>query len=194
MSDIKSVCVYCGSSSKVDEKYKQAARDVGRLIAERGWVTVYGGSATGLMGLTADAALAAGGEVIGAIPSFLHEREVQHTGLTELHVVDTMHERKQKLVDLSDGFVILPGGLGTMDEFFEILTWRQLGVHDKPIVVVNLDGYWDSLKALVDKIVESGFARESDRDQVQFAARVEDVPELLLSAPPSDKDLQSKWI
>lgn len=194
MGKIKSVCVYCGSSGKVDEIYKQAARDMGRVIAERGWTTVYGGGATGLMGLTADAALAAGGKVFGAIPSFLHEREVQHTGLTELHVVETMHERKQKLVDLSDGFVIMPGGLGTMDEFFEVVTWRQLGVHDKPIVVVSVDGYWDPLKALVDKIVEERFARESDRDQVQFARSVEEVPELLLSAPPSDKDLRSKWI
>ncbi|MCB1556308.1 MAG: TIGR00730 family Rossman fold protein [Alphaproteobacteria bacterium] len=198
MTTISSVCVYCGSSNKVDDVYKQAAIDLGALLARRGWTAVYGGAAGGLMGLMADAALAAGGDVIGVVPEFLARvldgKETAHQGLSALHIVDSMHERKQKLVDFSDGFVILPGGLGTLDEFFEVMTWRQLGVHSKPIVVANINGYWDPLLPLVDRIVESKFARESDRAQFVVANTVAEIPDLLLNAPAPDKDLMSKWI
>lgn len=196
---IKSVCVYCGSSNKVDERYKQAARDVGTMVAAQGWGMVYGGSASGLMGLSADAALAAGGDVIGVAPAFLAhmmgaEKETVHHGLTELHIVETMHERKQKFVDLSDAFIVLPGGLGTLDELFEILVWRQLGVHSRPIVVANIGGYWDPLLPLIDRIVDSKFARESDKTQFVMADNIADIPDLLRNAPAPDKDLMSKWI
>ncbi|MCB9989583.1 MAG: TIGR00730 family Rossman fold protein [Rhodospirillales bacterium] len=198
MTTIKSVCVYCGSSNKVDDVYKQAAGDMGRLIAQRGWAAVYGGAAGGLMGLMADAALGGGADVIGVVPEFLTKimdgKETEHQELTELHIVESMHERKQKLVDLSDAFVILPGGFGTLDELFEVMTWRQLGVHAKPIVVANINGYWDPLQPLIDRIVDSHFARDSDRTQFSMAATIDDIPDLLLNAPEPDKDLRSKWI
>ncbi len=198
MKKIKSVGVYSGSSNKVDDVYKDAARAMGALAAAQEWQAVYGGAASGLMGLMADAALAAGGEVIGVVPEFLTKimdgKETEHQGLTALHIVPSMHERKQMFVDLSDAFVVLPGGFGTMDEFFEVMTWRQLGIHKKPIVVANINGYWDPLVPLIDRIVDEQFARESDRGQYLIASTIEEIPELLANAPAPDKDLMSKWI
>ena len=146
MKDVFSVCVYCGSSSRVSDTYKDAAHQLGTLLGENGHQLVYGGGRVGLMGIVADATLAAGGSVVGIIPEHIQVLEVEHTGLTELLVVDSMHTRKRMMVDRSDAFVVLPGGLGTLDETFEILTWKQLRLHDKPIVVANIDGYWDALE------------------------------------------------
>lgn len=159
MSVIRSVCVYCGSSSSVDERFKQAASELGTRLGKAGLGIVYGGGRVGLMGLVADAALAAGAKVVGIIPEHIQVLEVDHTGITELHVVDSMHTRKAMMVARSDAFVILPGGLGTLDEAFEIITWRQLRLHDKPIVFVNEGGYWQPLLALLDHIRETGFGR-----------------------------------
>ncbi|MFC7331840.1 TIGR00730 family Rossman fold protein [Rhodocista pekingensis] len=183
MSTIRSVCVYCGSSGQVADTYKQAAHDLGRRIGAAGLRLVYGGGRVGLMGITADAALAEGGEVVGIIPEHIQALEVDHTGLTELHVVDSMHTRKAMMVSRSDAFVILPGGLGTLDEAFEIITWRQLRLHDKPIIIVDVDGYWAPLRALLTHIRETGFGRMEIERLYTFVDRVEDVLPALAVAP-----------
>lgn len=157
---IRAVCVYCGSSNLVDPRFKTIAQETGRLIARSGRTLVFGGGRVGLMGETSNAALEAGGYVVGIIPEHIRAFEKEHEGLQELIVVDSMHTRKQLMVSRSDAFVILPGGLGTMDEFFEILTWRQLGLHDRPIVVVNAEGYWDKLIELIRHMEETKFARD----------------------------------
>ena len=194
MTKIKNVCVYCGSSSSVDESYKTAATQLGGLIAKEGWGVVYGGGRVGLMGLVADSTLKAGGEVVGIIPSHIEEREVQHNELTELHVVDTMHVRKQMMVDRSQAFVILPGGLGTLDELFELLTWKQLGLHDKPIVIVNMDGYWSDMLAAVKYIADQGFMRQDDLNLFVEVQDVKDVPQAIKNAPSEKFDPTTKWI
>ncbi|HPD82339.1 MAG: TIGR00730 family Rossman fold protein [Alphaproteobacteria bacterium] len=194
MTDIQNVCVYCGSSSKVDDKYKNAAKKMGHLIAEQGWGVVYGGGRVGLMGLVADGALEKGASVIGIIPEHIQEREVQHTDLTELHVVDTMHVRKQMMVDKSQAFIILPGGLGTLDELFELLTWKQLGLHDKPIVIVNIDGYWEKLLETINHIAGESFMRKEDKGLFVSVDRVEDVAAAIKNAPTEKFDPTTKWI
>ncbi len=156
---MKRLAVYCGSASPADPVYIESARAVGRSFAERGIGLVYGGGRLGLMGAVADAALEAGGEVIGIIPQALVDAEVAHRGLTELHVCRTMHERKQAFTDLSDGFVTLPGGTGTMDELWEALSWAQLGYHAKPVGVLNVAGFYDGLVAFAAKMGEVGFIR-----------------------------------
>lgn len=156
---MKRLAVYCGSASPADPVYIEAARTVGRSFAQRGIGLVYGGGRLGLMGAVADAALEAGGEVIGIIPQALVDAEVAHRGLTELHVCRTMHERKQAFTDLSDGFVTLPGGTGTMDELWEALSWAQLGYHAKPVGVLNVAGFYDGLIAFAAKMGEVGFIR-----------------------------------
>ena len=153
------ICVYAGSNPGAKAAYAEAAGDLARLLAERGIGVVYGGGKVGLMGILADTALAAGGEVIGVIPQDLIDREIGHTGLTELHVVGSMHERKALMAELSDGFVALPGGAGTLEELIEIYTWSQLGLHDKPMGVLNVAGYYDGLAALLDHAVQEGFLR-----------------------------------
>lgn len=193
MTEIKNVCVYCGSSNVADN-YKQAATTLGTSIANEGWGVVYGGGRVGLMGLVADSALKAGGKVFGIIPEHIQEKEVQHEDLTELHVVDTMHVRKQMMVDRSQAFVILPGGLGTLDELFELLTWKQLGLHDKPIVVVNMDGYWDDMLKAVHHIADQGFMRENDLNLFVEVSSVEEVPEAIKTAPSEKFDPTTKWI
>ncbi|MCB9990234.1 MAG: TIGR00730 family Rossman fold protein [Rhodospirillales bacterium] len=194
MSEIKSVCVYCGSSAQVAEGFKQAASALGEIFAQAGIRVVFGGGRVGLMGLVSDATMEHGGTVIGIIPEHIAEKEIAHSGLTELHVVETMHERKQMMVDRADAFIILPGGLGTMDEFFEIFTWWQLGLHDKPIIIVNLDGYWDSLLALVDNIITQGFARPADREYLTVINRIDEVLDALERAPQEKIDVKTKWI
>jgi uncharacterized protein (TIGR00730 family) len=154
-----SVCVYCGAAANVDHAFREAAASFGRILGEQRIRVIYGGGRVGLMGLVADSALAAGGEVIGVIPRHLTETEIAHQTLTELRVVDSMHQRKQLMVDLSEAFVMLPGGLGTLDETFEILTWRQLGLHDRPIAVLNTQGYWDPFLAMIANGVAHGFIR-----------------------------------
>ena len=191
---VRTVCVYCGSSANVSEVYRHAATRLGGLLAENQLKLVYGGGKSGLMGLVAEGVMSNGGEAYGVIPHHIANREISHTGLTELHLVDTMHERKQMMVDLADAFVILPGGLGTLDEFFEIMTWRQLALHDKPIVIVNVEGYWSPLLTLIDRLIDQGFARENDRQMLQVVDTVEEVPAALATAPRERLDPQSKWI
>lgn len=183
MSKVRSVCVYCGSSGQVSEEYKKAAHDLGTLIGNAGLRLVYGGGRVGLMGITADAALAAGGEVVGIIPDHIQVREVDHGGLTELHVVDSMHTRKRMMVEKSDAFVVMPGGLGTLDEAFEIITWRQLGLHDKPVVIANIDGYWDPLRDLLTHIRTTGFGRGEIESYFTFVDSVHAILPALRRAP-----------
>lgn len=152
-----SLCVYCGSRDGLDPAHLAAAREVGREIGQRGWRLVYGGGHTGLMGAVADAALAAGAEVIGIIPDRLIERELGHGGVTELQVVGSMHERKHKMAEQSDAFIALPGGIGTMEEIFEIWTWRQLGYHRKSLGLLNVGGYYDELLRFIERSQDSGF-------------------------------------
>ena len=156
---MKRLAVYCGSATPADPVYIEAARHVGRSLAERGIGVVYGGGKLGLMGAVADSALEAGGEVIGIIPQALVNAEVAHQGLTELHVVETMHERKARFTELSDGFVTIPGGTGTMDELWEAMSWAQLGYHADPVGLLNIAGYYDHLIAFVAKMGEVGFLR-----------------------------------
>lgn len=158
--NIAAACIYCGSANDVAAAYQRAAARTGELLAQAGVDVVYGGGRVGLMGIAADAALAAGGRVVGIIPAHIQKLEVDHRGLTELHVVDSMHTRKQMMVERSDAFIILPGGIGTLDELFEIITWRQLKLHDKPVIVVNVDGFWDPLLSLMGHLETTGFLRK----------------------------------
>jgi uncharacterized protein (TIGR00730 family) len=183
MASIASVCVYCGSSLGVNPRHAEAARQLGAELAGRGIRLVYGGGRIGLMGQVADAVLAGGGQVIGVIPEHLQVQEKGHRGVTELHVVASMHERKSLMFELSDAFVILPGGFGTLDEAFEMLTWRQLQLHDKPILFVNIGGYWTLLDKLVDQFIGEGFARASSRRLFAMVDAVEDVVPTLIREP-----------
>jgi uncharacterized protein (TIGR00730 family) len=164
------ICVYAGSNPGAKEAYAEAAGDLARLLAERGIGVVYGGGKVGLMGILADAALTAGGEVIGVMPRDLIDREIGHDGLTEQHVVGSMHERKALMAELSDGFVALPGGIGTLEELIEIYTWSQLGLHAKPMGVLNVLGYYDGLAALLDHAVQEGFLRPQHREAMHAAS------------------------
>ena len=171
-----SLCVYCGSRDGDRPAFAAAAQAVGTEIGRRDWQLVYGGGRSGLMGRLADAALAAGAPVVGVIPTSLMQREVGHTGLTELHVVETMHERKRMLAERSDAFIALPGGIGTMEELFEVWSWRQLGYHDKPIGLLNVDGWYDALLTFLDQTRARGFMSDAVRDLLE----VGDEPRALL--------------
>ena len=157
------ICIFCGSSSGNGSEFAEAARSLARLLVARDFGIVYGGGHVGLMGVLADAALAEGGEVIGVIPRSLWEREIGHRALTKLHIVETMHERKALMAELSDGFIALPGGLGTLEEIFEIWTWAQLGLHRKPLGFLNVNGYYTPLAAFLDSAVAAGFLRAQHR-------------------------------
>ncbi len=183
MAVLSSLCVYCGSSAGVDAAHRDAAARLGRLMAERGVRLVFGGGRVGLMGILADAALAAGGSVTGVIPRHLEAREVEHTGVGELVVVDGMHARKQRMFELADAFAALPGGLGTLDETIEIVTWRQLGLHDKPLVLIDNAGYWAPLLALIDHVIAAGFAPPEARRLYTVVPRVDDVFAAIAAAP-----------
>lgn len=185
------VCVFCGSSRGGRPEYAAAARRIGALLAEREIGLVYGGGAVGLMGAVADAALAAGGEVIGVIPEALLEWEVAHQGLADLRVVRSMHERKALMADLSDAFAALPGGFGTLEELCEVLTWSQLGLHAKPVGLLNVAGYFDPLLALFDHAVEERFVRPAHRSLVLQSADESQLLELLASYDAAPLD---KWI
>ena len=169
------VCVFCGASDGGDPKYLDTARDLGRLLAENGITVVYGGASVGLMGAVADAALTAGGAVIGVIPRTIVDRELAHKGLTEQHVVDSMHDRKAKMAELSDAFVALPGGIGTLEELFEVWTWAYLGIHTKPLGVINLDGFYQPLITMADHMVDEGFLKPATRALLRVAAKPADV-------------------
>ena len=179
---MKSLCVFCGSSPGNRPTYAALAVRTGELIARRGLKLVYGGGRVGLMGALADAALAAGGRVVGVIPQMLIDREVGHAGLSELHVVHTMSERKLLMGDLSDAFLALPGGIGTMDELFEAWTWTQLGLHRKPCALLNLDGYYDPLLEFLDRAVDEGFLQPQYRAALLVAADVETALDQLATA------------
>ena len=179
----KSICVYCGAAKGVDPAHRAAAERLGKLMAENGIRLVFGGGHVGMMGIIADAVMSNGGEVIGVIPKHLDDIEVGHQNLTELHIVDSMHTRKHKMFELSDSFVVMPGGLGTLDETFEIITWRQLGLHDKPVVLVNNNNYWEPFRALVDHIIDGGYARENCRDLFTIVDSIDDVLPTIEAAP-----------
>jgi uncharacterized protein (TIGR00730 family) len=163
---VKSVCVFCGSNVGRDPAYLKAAVSAGEALARAGFTLVYGGGKVGLMGAVADAALASGGRVVGVMPRALFEREIAHAGLSELRVVETMHERKQTMASLADGFLALPGGAGTFEEFFEQWTWAQLGIHAKPVGLLDVNAYFQPLLALIDKIVAEGFMAQTYRDML----------------------------
>jgi len=166
---MKRVCVFCGASEGARPAYAEAARQLGSELVARGLGLVYGGCAVGLMGVLADTVLRLGGEVIGVIPQRLASRELAHSGLTELRVVDSMHERKATMASLVDGFAVLPGGLGTLDETFEALTWSQLGIHGKPIGVLNVEGYWDGLRHIIEHAVRERFVSPEYAGLLLFA-------------------------
>jgi uncharacterized protein (TIGR00730 family) len=172
---VNAVCVYCGSSFGSDPVYLEATRDLARTFAGRGIRVVYGGASVGLMGALADETLAAGGEVVGVIPQQLVDREIAHPGLTELHVVQTMHQRKALMAELADAFVALPGGIGTLEELIEVFTWDQLGIQDKPIAVLNTVGYYDGLAAFLDHAVDQGFHGPAQRAKLLLAADAADL-------------------
>lgn len=168
---MKRLCVFTGSRPGALPEYARAARELAGAILERKLVLVYGGSTVGLMGILADAVLGGGGEVIGVIPEGLFSKEVPHTGLTEIHMVKSMHERKQVMSDLADGFVALPGGVGTLEELTEIYTWGQLGLHQKPCGLLNIEGYYHHLICFLDHAVHEGFLESAQRDSLLVADR-----------------------
>jgi uncharacterized protein (TIGR00730 family) len=189
-TELRRVCVFCGSSRGDDPAYAQAAEAMARELVGRGIGIVYGGGSVGLMGIVADTALEAGGEVIGVIPRFLHRREIMHEGVTDLRVVESMHDRKALMAELSDGFVVLPGGIGTLEEAFEAMTWTQLGIHDKPVGLLDVAFFWDPVRALLNRAVSDGFLRED-----VAAIPVEDEPGALLDAIAAwERPRLGKWI
>ena len=188
---ISRLCVFCGSNRGVRSEYAETARALGTLLAREGITLVYGGGRVGLMGVTADAVLEHGGDVIGVIPHALDTKELAHDGLTEMHVVDTMHERKALMADLSDGFISLPGGLGTFDESFEIVTWAQLGIHTKPCGLLNVAGYFDRLIEFLAHAVEEQFVKPRHRDLIMVE---QDPGELLKRMHGFESQVTEKWI
>ena len=189
---VQRACIFCGSSPGARPAYTEAAEDLGMLLVQNGITLVFGGATVGLMGRLADTVVSEGGEAIGVIPQALVDREIAHLGLTDLHVVDTMHERKQRMADLSDAFVALPGGLGTLDELFEIYTWGQLGMHRKPIGLMNVEGYFDGLVAFLEHAVAERFVREDHRDMLIIEEEPTPMLERLQSFDPAS--LTPKWI
>ncbi len=194
MPQIKSVCVYCGSSTSSDPKFDAPARALGTALAKAGITTVYGGGSPGLMGKVADAAMDAGGSVVGIIPEHILKLEVRHNNLTELHVVNSMHERKQMMAERADAFVVLPGGIGTLDETFEILTWKYLGVHDKPVILANIDGYWNPFNDFFAHMKKYGFVRDVHCQTYTSVDTIEDVMNILVTEPATTTRVQTEKI
>lgn len=188
---MKSICVFCGSNAGGARVYKDLAKELGYLLAENQQTLVYGGGNVGLMGIIADACLEKGGEVVGVIPGFLQDKEVGHDGLSEMIVVNTMHERKQRMADLSDGFVAMPGGFGTMDELCEILTWGQLGLHGNPIGLLNVNGYFDPLISMFDHMVAERFLNPQNRAMVLVDQQPRQLLQLMDAYQPPDVE---KWL
>lgn len=194
MKRIEALCVYCGSHKGNDPRHAALARALGVEVAARGITLVYGAGGIGLMTEVADAVLAAEGRVVGVIPSHLARAEVQHGGLSETILVDSMHQRKEVMFKHADGFAVLPGGLGTLDEFFEILTWRQIGLHDKPVVILDSGGYWAPLRALLDAVVSEGFAPPQAHALYHVAESVAEMFEILEAAPePAISDAPERF-
>lgn len=189
---MKTIAVYCGSATPQDEIYIESARKVGSLLAERGIRIVYGGGRLGLMGAVADSALAAGGEVIGVIPEALVNSEVAHRGCSELHIVPGMHERKKTFTDLSDAFINLPGGVGTMDELWEAVSWSQLGYHSKPVGLLNVAGYYDHLLKFYDHMADVGFVRDAHKNIIISSDDVDDILQKMNDYVPHKNIFQMK--
>ena len=193
MNKRPSICVFCGSSTNVAEIYKQSAVRLGTVLGESGMDVVYGGGHVGMMGIVADAALAAGSRVTGIIPRFLDEWEVGHEGLDELVVTETMHERKHLMYDRADAFVTLPGGLGTFDETIEVITWTQLGLSNKPVILVNVNGYWTRFLDLIQFSIQEGFAKPDHGSILSVVDTPDDVP-TLVNKLPNMPSPAGKWI
>jgi uncharacterized protein (TIGR00730 family) len=188
---MKSICVFCGSSSGADPAYVDAAQALGRLLADEEITLIYGGACVGLMGAVADATLSAGGKAVGVLPDFLRRKELAHPRLTELHVVSSMHERKARMAELAEGFIAMPGGMGTLEEFCEIITWAQLGLHEKPCGLLNLQGYYDPLLAFVGRMSDEGFLKEKHKGLVLSSDTAED---LLSSMRTFEPIRVQKWV
>lgn len=187
---MNSVCVYCASSTQIDDKYFRAAEELGTLIAQKGLRLITGAGNMGLMCAVQDAALAAGGKAIGIIPTFMVKEGWHHTGLSELIETTSMHERKQMMADLADGAIALPGGCGTFEELLEIITWKQLGLYLGPVIILNIDGYYDHLLALLDRALEDKFMRDIHAHIWQVATTPEEAIELLFNTPNWDKNVR----
>jgi len=185
------LCVFCGSSEGSKPSYRAAANHLGAVLAERGIGLVYGGASVGLMGAVADAVLAKGGTAVGVLPENLARVEIAHQGLTELHIVPNMHERKAKMAQLADGFILLPGGIGSLEEMFEIWTWSQLGLHQKPIGMLNVDGFYTGLQTFLDQLVTEAFVKPVHRQTLQSAAEPHELIDQMLKAKPPPT---GKWI
>ena len=188
IKSMRSVCVFCGAQNAVPKEHLEMARQLGRDLAKGGKQLVYGGGDCGLMGAVANGTLEAGGPAIGVFPRSLGRIEVEHRGLTQMHMVDTMHERKQIMYDNADVFVILPGGFGTLDEMFEVITWRQIKIHEKQVVIFNHNGYWDHLVGLMDHIISTGFAKELNRTFYTVVNTKEELYNILGLQVPSAAD------
>jgi len=184
------ICVFCGSSAGIKHEYAVGARELGLVLAKQNIDLVYGGGHVGLMGIVADAAMSAGAKAIGIIPRCLADKEVAHQGLTELKIVQTMHERKAQMSELSDGFIAMPGGFGTLEELFEVITWAQLGIHKKPFGLFNINGFFDKLIEFIDYQVEQGFIPQRHREMVIVSDDAEELVELLTNFQPV---AQEKW-
>jgi len=187
---MKKITVFCGSNSGRNQKFRDNAFDLGVFLAESGIELVFGGGKTGLMGAVADGVLSANGRVTGVLPQFLKRKELEHTGLTQVITVETMHERKSVMYDMCDGIIVLPGGFGTMDELFESLTWAQLALHKKPIAILNVDGYYDHLLSFVEKMIECNFLKEEYR---QLFIVDHDIKELLFKMEMFEPPINEKW-
>lgn len=172
---MQALTVFCGANTGSDPVYTEVARQMGHLLASEGIALVYGGGKVGLMGVIADAVLEKGGKVIGVIPHFLAHKEVEHTGVTEMHYSETMHERKMKMFELSDGAIAMPGGFGTLDELFELCTWAQLGHHEKPLAILNVNGFYDALLQFLNRVVSDGFLKAENRGIILDAAQPAEV-------------------
>ena len=188
---MKRLTVFCGSSFGTDEIYEKQAYRLGQILADRKIGLVYGGASVGLMGAVANGCLSNRGEVTGVLPRFIKDKGIAHKNLTELILVDTMHERKTKMDELSDGVIALPGGFGTLEEFFEVLTWGQLGLHRKPVGILNINGFYDPLKDLTKKMVEKGFLKEANRKMLLISDDIENLLDQMENYVPLNVD---KWI
>ncbi|PAC30528.1 TIGR00730 family Rossman fold protein [Flectobacillus sp. BAB-3569] len=190
---MKNILVYCGASVGFDEIYKNTAIAAGKLLVEKNKTLVYGAGSVGIMGIIADAVLENGGEVIGVIPSFMEKFEVQHKGLTQIHIVETMHQRKQLMAEISDAVVALPGGWGTLDELFEILTWKQLGLHQMPVGLLNVNGFYDPLIEMIHKMVKEGFLKQTNLDMLMIDDNLESLINRMEQAEYPDFPV-GKWV
>ncbi|WP_242242775.1 TIGR00730 family Rossman fold protein [Bacillus cereus group sp. BfR-BA-01309] len=188
---MNSICVFCGSNFGESEEYKNTAEKLGEFLGEKNTTLIYGGGKVGLMGSVANSALQAGGNVVGIIPEFLRDKEIAHQGLTDLIVVDSMHSRKQKMSELADGFIVLPGGYGTYEEMFEVLSWGQIGIHKKPVGLINVDGFFDPLLKMLQHTVDKGFARPENLNLILSSTNIE---ELFAQMKDYNHVVVNKWV